>query len=174
MAKAKPRILNANIPDTLALLGNVVELDIEKNFGSQWLTWEFHLTGTRSRYLCSNAAGNTLYIFPTKTTKADDKDLKKRRANIVKTANLFATWQQDPASKYSIFKLKEVPLINVGKANHIVYKSDKWGESDIYIHNFDSRMTVYTPKQALTAINPPPIIMIKGTKLKVTKRGIEG
>jgi hypothetical protein len=172
----KAPVQNANIPGTLARLALALEIDIDRGFDFKYWNFKFPKTGKRSRFLCCNAAGDTIYILPTNTLKWDDKYKKGKHRQIVKCANMFGTWQGEPSKNLSILRINQNAMRELGTCDHIIYHSDKWGEQEDYIHNFDSKVRVYAvrPDWAIRDDQPPEIMMLKGSKLKVTARGIEG
>lgn len=142
---------------TLVELGRAKELDT-----TTWLwTWN-----QRDNFVVAcNDAGNTLYIFkkPRRKTK-----LNPNTANFRKGSLLYGRFRGYDAERVGKSMEKKTPK-NGGFALHVIYHSDKFGDSAYYIHEFEKlpKVWVDNPKK-------PTMIKIVGGKIKVTARGIEG
>ena len=185
MAKRKPaqrkkgRKVNPNLPRVLALLGKVVELTflMEPIKEENLKTITFPTRGQRVRYLCTNSKGDTLYILGSgqKPKAAPAEMIEANKKGIVGCESIFAEWQNEFSSKVETLEIDEIPLWYTGKMEFIVYESTKWKTTDQYIHNFENKTHLYISSS--TAPDPPggPALMkIKGQRLRVTERGIEG
>lgn len=140
------------IPRVLVELGRAVEVD-----GEQWqYTWH-----TRDNWIvAANEAGTKLFLF--KRPDRSKESIKKPRGE-----ELYRRFtRRDPTDRLE-GQINE-PKKLVGRAHHVVYKSDKFGPCRDYIHTFDTKPQVWVDKPS-----KPSVVALVG-KIKVTRRGIEG
>lgn len=76
---------------------------------------------------------------------------------------------RDAENTYEI-SIPQVKLEKLGKAKHIVYRSDKWnpGEDTDYIHDFKEGVQLYVGP----SIGKPKVFLCFGGKLTATERGL--
>lgn len=85
-------------------------------------------------------------------------------------AKLFERFTARPAAQTQEIEVPAPKLKKLGKAKHIVYRSDKWnpGKDIDYIHDFGRDVEIWVGPSE----NDPEIFMVKGGRLTVTERGI--
>jgi hypothetical protein len=121
--------------------------------------------------LYSDKSGKTLVLIA--DTRLGDKvkgSKSTKTRDTVQAKRLYSKFQGFKSHTTKARRYKDGKLNATGKANHIIYQSDKWRDKNTrYIHKFKSRPSIYLD-------NPrrPKVIIIKGTKIRVTARGIEG
>lgn len=142
-------------PEIAIYLGRAAELD-----GDQWVwTW----TKKDNFALVSDMEPNTgLYIFGVKKFRLEPQSPSKRASKLYTKFN-----RRYPDQCYWTSAPAATEL--VGRANYIVYESDKFGAKKKYIHEFESKPKIYVD-------NPrkPRMLALLGGKIEITKRGIEG
>lgn len=87
-----------------------------------------------------------------------------------KSTNTFERWAQRSASKASdiTFPAGKRQWYAGGKANRLDYRSDKWGKTDEYTHDFGAGVRLYVLQKGRSAA----MWVIRGGKMTVTQRGI--
>jgi len=168
-----------NFPKAFAVLGNAIAMVIEYDGFLYEHTWPVKgpgrmvlLAGTSKS--AAPEQGNVLLLTkPRPKKKVTSADYGGSNAGTVAGAiNTFEKFADRHASDWSKISLPNFKLKKFGKVISISYYSNKWGRKDRYIHKFKN--------QPLARINytsngyNPPIIMVSGSKVKITKRGIEG
>jgi len=144
------------IPDTLVLLGEPIEIETET--GERW---EF---GRNRFYFASTMDGRSLWILPKPPRKKPISTIPKKAANLFKR---FTGWHPDKAHT---FLTEKVSLKSFGTAKSVSYRSNKWsGRQVSYIHDFENRTLLQVDNK-----KNPGIWRISGHKLKVEAVGITG
>jgi len=151
------------IPDQLVLLGEAIELD-----STHW-QWTWNLKDKMRLY--SDPIGKTLVLLSSSKLKRRVKaPFKGKSRDTAKAKSLYLKFQAFKAHTEKAFQYSDGKLVETGKAFEIVYQSNKWGDKNTqYVHMFDSKPKVYVDEA-----KAPKVIVIKGGKLKLTARGIEG
>jgi len=123
-----------------------------------------------------NKKRKTLYMFPElelgEGVCGDDVFIGLRDQ-----FKMFRTWaKRDPRCRYELTVPQE-PVIALGVADTIVYRSDKWQDepnphpdkqgSQEYLHQFGLDVAIEE-----TPGDPPPVIQVRGGKLTVLEGGI--
>lgn len=86
-------------------------------------------------------------------------------------AKMFERFASRSAESTREIEIPEVKLIKLGKAEHIVYRSDKWSQkrkSTDYIHEFKSGVHLYCGP----TLKSPEVFICFGGKLTCTERGL--
>ena len=150
---ASPRI-----PDRLVELGRAVEVDSD-NYKWEWTAKENHVVA------CSEN-GKTLFVFPRGKNRAtqlgDDDEINEAMA-------IYKTFNRKNATAGRKVKVRDKLKREGGRAIHIIYNSDKFGDRHNYIHTFDSPPIVWVDREW-----EPRMIVLTGGSIHITKRGIEG
>jgi hypothetical protein len=141
-------------PKVLVELGRAVELDSD-----EWVwTWN-----KRDNWIiAASVNGKRLYLFPRPKQRAQNPVDIQRHERLYK---VFNRRESDELLQGNIRALKR----RAGRANHVVYHSDKFGRGRDYIHIFDNPPIVWVDKP-----NLPRIVGLTGGDIRITKRGIEG
>jgi len=149
--------MSARIPSVLVYLGAAVELDCS----GHTYTWK----AEEAFIVASDQPGKTIYILA-----------GGRRGRVfsgatvpAKAAELFKRFNYKKADKATYLPVKISKVIKNGKALHIIYHSDKFGDSANYIHEFENETEVFVDRKI-----DPDVIILKNSQLRVTKKGIEG
>lgn len=168
-----------NFPKAFAVLGNAIAMVIEYNGILYEHTWPEKgparmvlMAGTSER--AAPEPGNVLLLTkPRPHKKVQPADYGGENAGTVSNAiSTFEKFADRHASVWSKISIPNFKLKRFGKVISLSYYSNKWGRKDRYIHTFKN--------QPLARINytsngiNPPIIMVSGSKIQITKRGIEG
>jgi len=150
------------IPSQLVELGLAIELDCS--------TWEYTWSLQDRMKLFSNPEGNKLILLYMKPLGKRVKHPKnEKKQNFTKARALYSKFQGFKSDDILAYKFDDVNLKEIGKANYICYRSDKWNKPRVdYKHVFKSKPTVYVDSTY------PHVIVISSSKLRVTARGIEG
>jgi len=145
------------IPSILVELGRAVEIQTANGD-----IWEFPKSG---RFvLTTNPEGKgKLFIF----SATSNKPISKTSEKAEKLRRSF-TGKMD--IKTRIVDVSEKKLIRFGVCKAVVYESDKYGRTlKEYIHDFKT-----APVLNVDSIYEPRIVVISGSKIRVTERGITG
>ena len=181
-----PRPSRLKNPEEVALLGTTLEIEVVRDSDGETEVHRFQGDGPN---LYWSPSLKTLLIFPGKhvrwvghigpgprpderpTAEAWAEDLFKSAGN-EKSAKLFRRWAQREAVDLGQLKIQDYPMRPVGRAKHIVYRSDKWhkGRTDDYIHKFGPKVRMAVSPGAKG--KPPKAIAISGGRLTVTERGL--
>lgn len=151
----RTRKMNArlSVPGVLVELGKAVEIELDGT-----------LMKFRGFVLCSNTSGTRLFILRTRGKKATTPQESKTVSEARKLYGAFTEFSAERAYKV---KLSGDDFELIGKADHIVYESDKWtGRKVEYIHEFKRPPKVY--------VNKAKSIIVLTGPIKVRKEGITG
>lgn len=144
------------IPSQLVELGRAVELDSTN--------WVWAWTKKDGFVVASSKDGKRLYIFKKPKRQAPQGE----RYSINKSLSLFKRFNcrdSDQLHKGDV----EDRIKRAGNCVHIIYNSDKFGRRENYIHTFTTQPEVWVDKT-----NNPKMIVLRGGKTRITRRGIEG
>jgi hypothetical protein len=100
--------------------------------------------------------------------KMDKLDKVSRRGGAAKTFERFMS--RDPKATYDA-EIPACKLVKLGKAEHIVYRSDKWKhgkKTEDYIHEFGKGVEIYCGPSK----KDPEVFICFGGKLTATERGL--
>lgn len=168
-----PRPSRLKNPDELALLGTTLEIEVERDSDGETEVHRFKGNGPN---LYWSPTLKTLLIFPSAHVRwvghlGPDGKLFKAAGN-EKSAKLFQRWAQREAVDLGKLSVQDYLMRPVGRAKHIVYRSDKWhkGRTDDYIHKFGPKVRMAASPGARG--KPPKAIAISGGRLTVTERGL--
>lgn len=103
-----------------------------------------------------------------KPRSAPKKSQVSREGGAAKVSERF---HARPAEKTWEMEVPQVPLAFLGRAVHIVYRSDKWSptrETTDYIHDFKQGVKLYCGP----SLKRPEVFLCFGGKLTVTERGL--
>lgn len=158
------------IPAILSELGYVLSVTYE--IGDQSITFSFPKRGKLRMILACDSAGKNIYCIRAKT--AGSKKPKNTKA-LSDAARRYRVWSGYDPDSYRSLKVTQRPLKKAGTITEIVYSSDKLayssdnGKVHEYVHKFDHKTTLKADNQ-----EDPALMHISGSRLRVTKRGIEG
>ena len=147
------------IPRSLAALGEVLDLRVERDGRRSTLRWN------SAHWLCGEASAKRLWIVP--ASREEPAPLEDFEEDLRDAIKLYRRWHDlTPIGATAIeVKVSDPPVFR-GFVNVIGYRSDKWsGDFDNYDHVFTS---------------PPQIekfgevYRISGGALRVTAGGITG
>lgn len=145
-------------PEILVELGIAKEIHLDNDDIIRWNGISFGL-------YC-NVSGNQLYVL--KKGKKKKKPLDLEDEKVKRGFNLFSDFQDfDPKYGLILSDGKLENASNIGRAHGILYKSYKWDESALYIHEFRTFPLVWLNKRTKACA-------LTGGKIKITERGIEG
>lgn len=156
VTKKPPRKINTKIrvPSVLVELGSAVEIALN---GATM--------GFRGYALCANTEGTKLFLISKKGKKAARPT---ETATVKKARRLYATFTDYESEQSYNLQLKEGEFKLIGKADHIVYESDKWtGKKVEYIHEFKTPPSIYANANKT-------IVALVGKGIHVRKEGITG
>jgi len=162
-------------PKAFAVLGNAIAMEIEFAGHIYEHTWPEKGPG-RMILLAGARPGRGDMLLLTKprpkkkVTKSDYSGDNARTA--ADAIGLFETFAAKYAANWDKISLPNYKFKRFGKVNSITYYSTKWGKRARYIHEFKTKPQArinYTS----SGMNPP-VIMVTGSNLQITKRGIEG
>lgn len=140
-----------SIPKKLTYLGRAVELCAEDK--------TYRWSKSKEYALCTPTGGKKLIILKQKKWHKGIKD-----NNSADLYELFTEWKAD--CHYTV-KLTDQEFTKVGRAVHIVYESDKWGQGMAeYIHKFEKMPLIYKTSDRN--------FIITGGRISITSDGIEG
>lgn len=142
-------------PLILVELGRAVELET-----TTWIwTWN-----ERDNFVVSATEdGKKLAVFKKPTKKNGPEISKKTSGSNLYRAFHGYSWNQTKSGSAAIAQ------VDGGKAIHIIYQSDKFGDDAKYIHDFELAPNVYVDD-----LKKPSILELTGGKIRITRRGIEG
>jgi hypothetical protein len=80
---------------------------------------------------------------------------------------LFRRWAMRPSTGRKDVSIRPYTMRPYGRAKHVVYWSDKWGDDAEYVHKFSPNV-----RMAMASGNPPKAIALAGGRLTVTERGL--
>ena len=86
-------------------------------------------------------------------------------------AKMFERFASRPAKSTNEIEIPDVKLVKLGKAEHIIYRSDKWsqnGKTTDYIHEFGSGVQLFCGP----SLQNPEVFLCFGGKLTCTERGL--
>lgn len=147
-------------PGPCANLGTLVEWKWEK--GKKQKLWE---EGDKNWLFLWSPKYKAIVAIP------DTKE-KKRLPKVMRdggAARLFEIFASRAASETHEIPIKSYKLQKLGKAKHIVYRSDKWsGKKEDYIHDFKNGVNIYCGP----SLRDPKVFICFGGKLTCTERGL--
>lgn len=142
------------IPATVVQLGKAIEISLMNDT----------ILKLRGYLLVSNPEGTKLFCLKggkKKTVQPGDG------STVSKARSLYARFTDFEAENAFSLQAESDKMTNIGKADHIVYESDKWtGRSVEYIHEFDKPPDVWANKSKT-------VIALIGA-IKVKREGITG
>jgi hypothetical protein len=145
-----------NVPATLVYLGVALDLSLEVDGHRTTIAWK------KKHWLCSDAAGRTLYVVPASTRQRRARRTDERE----RAAKVYERFSQHESERVDELEVKLGPPTKRGRAATIAYRSDKWtGKSVDYEHAFDA------PPRVVQAGN---VYRLAGPSLRVTAAGITG
>lgn len=155
-------------PTTGVLLGRAVELGFTNDKAFKWRS---------GALLITNAAGDRLWIIIGTKLKRSTKainDYAKRysitESEVKKAGQRYTKWSEFEPEQLSVARVSGRKLKIIGKAQYIVYESDKWEDKKHkYCHTFKVPPMVRADNKT-----NPGLIAISGGKLRVQPRGIIG
>jgi hypothetical protein len=142
------------MPKVLVSLGRAISLTCN---GHKY-TWP----RSAGAVLCCNETGTKLAIITMPKKRVDPSvDLSKAK-RLFSRFNHFLSEDiySGPAPKLQL---------KAGRATSIIYESDKFGDMERYIHEFERFPIVWVDRK-----NKPRAVLTTGGSLAVTARGIEG
>jgi hypothetical protein len=98
----------------------------------------------------------------------------KKRSNVDRAgggAKMFERFASRPAKSTNEIEIPDVKLVKLGKADHIIYRSDKWsqnGKTTDYIHELGPGVQLYCGP----SLQNPEVFLCFGGKLTCTERGL--
>lgn len=142
------------VPGTVVYLGEAVEIALRDE----------SVLKLRGYALCANPDGTRLYAL----RKINKQAVSPATGKIAEQArSLFEAFTDFAADRDFALRISTGKLVELGEADHIVYKSDKWtGKKTEYIHEFTKRPTVWANANK-------SVIAIVGA-IRVRKEGITG
>ena len=150
-----------SIPKALAELGNVIEIKLETK--KEVISYTFPKTGKNIMILATDAEGKNVFGL---RGKIKGKHPARKTG---KTGRKYSQWSDFEADSQRTITVTNNKTRKMGNAVSISYRSDKWDGVHEYFHDFETPCAVY-----LDSDEDPETIIIKGRRLKVTARGIEG
>lgn len=146
------------VPAKIVELGRAVEIVTVDGD-----TWEFPKNG--KFVLATTPAGKgKLFIVPTTSAKRSKSLNKKGR----KLRERFTG--KDASASGKVIRVTEKKLTFLGRCKTVVYESDKYGRTKKeYYHPFKNPPRIYTDSKT-----SPRTLVISGSKIRVTERGILG
>ena len=166
-----PRSSRLKDPGDVALLGTVLEIQVERDEDGQGVLHKFAGNVTPNLYWSPSL--RSLLVFPEKHVRwvghlGPDQELFKS-AGAEKSAKLFRRWAARDPVQIGKLQVSDYKLKPYGRAVHIVYRSDKWhpGRTEDYIHTLGPKVRI-----AVGPGTPPKAIVISGGRLTVTERGL--
>jgi hypothetical protein len=170
------------LPKAFAVLGQAIAMEIEYNGYIYEHTWPEKGPG-RMLLLASTSTGAStdrgaygssvlLLTKPRPQRKPRKLDHKEHLDTVQGAINTYEKFNARGAIDLKRMTLPNYKYKKFGRVKNIAYYSNKWGRPDRYIHTFDNPTYArinYTNK----GINPP-VILVTGKSLNITKRGIEG
>lgn len=105
---------------------------------------------------------------------ARDPSMKKKLGKMLRdggAAKLFERFMAREPTKMHEASIPDIPLKKLGKAEHIVYRSDKWNNGKVmtdYIHQFKGGVELYCGPN----LKKPEVFLCFGGKLTCTERGL--
>ena len=152
--KKSVRVKNPGIvvPRILVALGDCKSIELEDG----------RVIECKGYTLCSGmAAGNQIFCVAFETFSATAGKIPKDGLR------LYKRWHDYDAENAKLGRFNEAGLREIGRAKNIVYNSRKWSRRNTaYIHTFDRPPICYKNKTGL--------IVLKGYRITITERGIEG
>ena len=167
------------LPKAFAVLGTAIAMDIEYKGYIYEHTWPIKGPG-RMLLLASTSTGassdygsNVLLLTkPRPIRKSKRSDISDNSQTVQGAINTYEKFNSLKAIDIKRMTLPNYKYKKFGKVLNIAYYSNKWGKKDRYIHTFDNPTSArinYT-NQGMN----PPVILVTGKSLRITKRGIEG
>lgn len=165
-SKKKP----LKLPAVLCGLGRAMEVSVTD--GDQ--KYVFRWTTKHQVQLYSSVNGNTLYCVKTVKKDIDQKSFSSRvesaKPSVAKGIKLYEKWHDWDASNGCVIDHPRGFLFDCGRADQIVYASDKWsGRTKHYYHDFQT-----PPKVWVNSKTAPTVLILTGGKIQVKKEGITG
>jgi hypothetical protein len=149
-------------PGPCAWLGDTLEWKWKD--GRQSYMWEEN--GKKWAFLWSPMYKAIVAIKVPKKKKKLSKVSRKGGA-----AKSFERFASRPAANTFEIEIPDVKLKKLGKAEHIVYRSDKWssnGKTTDYIHDFKNGVQIFCGP----SLKNPEVFLCFGGKLTCTERGL--
>jgi hypothetical protein len=166
MARSKIKPKAIKLPKVLIQLGRAVEVRTDERV--------FKWTAKSGCNLWCSATGKTLYCLVTTVkdfSKADlERAVQRSQDTVDAGMKLYEKWSEfDPCSG-SLGTPPRGFLHHQGRAQSIIYSSDKWvGTVRKYIHEFKKPPVVWANKKS-----EPTLLVLSGGHIRVEKRGIVG
>lgn len=158
-------------PKAYAMLGHCVELVLTHEGYDYTHTWP--VSGQNRRLLLAGENGKSLLLVkPRKQRAAKDNDFARNQDKLNKAIDVFESFADKLAIKINRMNIPNYKLKRFGRVKHIIYHSEKWGKKQAYIHEFKN--PTYAAINYTSNGKNPPILLVTGNKLKITRRGIEG
>jgi len=168
-----------NLPKAFAILGNAIAMTIEYDGYLYEHTWP-EKGPDRMILLAGSAKGAAVYphghclllVKPRGTTRLKANDSKMEHDTLLNAVRVYERFNDRKAVAIEKMTLPNYKYKRFGKVRSITYFSYKWGKQGRYIHKFEN-LTYARINKTNNGMNPP-VILVTGNKLLVTKRGIEG
>lgn len=137
---------------------------------------EWAWDGKQGEYLWEPSRGKWLFLWSPELKAVvgiPEPRQKKRLGKVSRKAGAAKMYERftarDAGNTYEI-EIPKTKLVKLGKAVHIVYRSDKWnpGEEIDYIHEFKDGVHVYCGP----SLENPKVFLCFGGKLTATERGL--
>lgn len=154
------------IPPVLCCIGQAVEVETDTG------KFKFKIKDRVMLYTTTN--GKKLFCLKSSSkisSKSDFENAVKNKQDQVSDAmDLYNQWHDFEAVSGSLVSAPRGFLFEAGRANHIIYSSDKWGgKKRKYIHEFKKPPKVWANKKT-----DPTLLVLTGGKIAVKKEGITG
>ena len=145
----------------IAFLGTALEVGFDDGEAEKRITWK--------------PPGSALYWSASKKGLLIVRKLPRRWSSgrprgAEDAVRVYEDWTSGEATTYGKLRLpagRELP--EIGRAIHIIYRSDKWGDPQDYIHDFGANVRLYGDLN-----DGDGCFWIAGGDLRITPRGIEG
>lgn len=141
------------VPSTLAMLGKGLDL----RYVSHGKETKVILRGLA---MASSEDGRTLYFVP-----MPSKSKPLRAGSYAKAADVRRRWSEMEPGDARTTKIRTAKDQRLGVLSNIGYWSDKWGKKEHYTHDSHSGAVVTVSGN---------VYRVRGGRLRVTPRGIEG
>lgn len=149
------------VPNQLAEIGILTGLKVEVN--DMVYDFAFPKKGKNILVLATDSTSKAVYGLR--------GNLGKSKQNFVRgrVADRYSDWSEYEATTNRTITINNKKLFKIGVAVSLSYTSDKWDGSHDYFHDFETPCIVY-----MDCDEDPETIIIKGRKLRITQKGIEG